>query len=123
MDSGREAMWAERRELVSRWEQSGESMAAFCRSEGIAYWKLLSWRKRLAQMDEAGSGFAELVVRRDGNDDRVNETRRRESDVDVRSSLQRALVEIALPGGACVRVFAGADAGLVREAVQAVRAC
>lgn len=114
MIGDRETMWMERRGLVSRWEQSGESMAAFCRREGIAYWKLLSWRKRLAQMDEAGSGFAELVVR--------SEEFAPEGEQPSRG-VQRALVEIALPGGACVRVFEGASDALLRDVIEAARAC
>jgi hypothetical protein len=62
MDSGREAMWVERRELVYRWRQSGFSIAESCRREGIASWKYLSWRKRLKELDATADGFAELVV-------------------------------------------------------------
>jgi hypothetical protein len=111
---GREAMWAQRRELISRWEQSGLSMAEFCRREGLAYWKFLSWRNRLAQMDGSGGGFAELVV---SGEQCASE------DGQLGQAAHRALAEIVLPGGAFVRVFAGADAALLRDAVQAARAC
>lgn len=114
MDSGREAMWIERRELVSRWLQSGLSMAVFCRREEIAYWKFLSWRKRLEELDSSEGGFAELVV---GGELCASE------EGELTQAVHGALLEIALPGGACVRVFAGADAALVRDAVQAARAC
>lgn len=110
MSSGREAMWMERRELVSRWEQSGESMAEFCRREDITYWKFLSWRKRLEEMDASAGGFAELVV---GDEERGCKD----------AGEGRALAEIVLPGGACVRVFAGADAALLHDVLEAVRAC
>ena len=114
MDSGREAMWVERRELVSRWRQSGLSMAEFCRREDIVYWKFQSWRNRLAEMDESEGGFAELVLR---SEQCASE------DGQLRQAAHRALAEIVLPGGACVRVFAGADAALLRAAVQAARGC
>jgi hypothetical protein len=114
MIGDRETMWMERRGLVSRWEQSGESMAAFCRREGIAYWKLLSWRKRLEELDASEGGFAELVV---GGEQCASE------DGKLTQAVHGALLEIALPGGACVRVFAGADAALLRTVIEAARAC
>jgi transposase-like protein len=121
MGSDREAVWAQRRELVTRWEQSGLSMAEFCRREGMPYWQLLSWRKRIAQLDESASGFAELVVK--ASADECEEQRGTSvEEENATAASHRALLEIALPGGACVRVFGGVDAVLLRDAVQAARA-
>ena len=53
--------------------------------------------------------FAELVVQAVGREDAQREG--------------KAAVEIALPGGAVVRVFAGADASLVRSIVEAAKSC
>jgi hypothetical protein len=105
-----ESVWAERRRVVERWEGSGISMAEFCRREGIGYLAFASWRKRFAAPAAGDDGFAELVVERG--------TSRQAPD-----PAAAALVEIALPGGAVVRVFAGADAQAIRAAVQAVRPC
>ena len=116
-----EAVWAERREILRRMAESGDSAAAFCRQEGIAYWKLMAWQKRIRVMDEGdgqdggaaepdrGSAFAELVVR--------------ENEAGKHGRVSGAPVEIVLPGGAVVRVYTGADAGLVRTAVEAAKSC
>jgi len=116
-----EAVWAERREVLRRLSESGVSAAAFCRQEGIPYWKLMAWQKRIRVMDEGGglgggavesdrgSAFAELVVR--------------ENDARKHERVSSAPVEIVLPGGAVVRVYTGADAGLVRTAVEAAKSC
>lgn len=114
MSGDRETLWAQRRELVSRWEQSGLSMAEFCRREDIAYWKFLSWRKRLEEFDASAGGFAELVVSRE---------QCASEEGKLTQAVHGALLEIALPGGVCVRVFAGADAVLLQNVFEAVRVC
>ena len=48
----------EMRELFARWRESGQSLMAFGRREGVSYAKLLYWKKKFA--DEAGEG-PELV--------------------------------------------------------------
>lgn len=104
-----EAVWAERRELVRRCSESGLSAAEFCRREGISYGHLAAWKKRLRGESSHERAFAELLVEKSG------------AEKDKR---ERAVhVEIALPGGAVVRVFAQADASLVRTIVEAVRSC
>ena len=73
----------------------------------------MSWRNRLAQMDGSEGGFAELVV---GGEPCAPEQ-------ELGQAAHRALAEIVLPGGAFVRVFAGADAALLSAVVQAARGC
>ena len=107
-----EGEWAARAAVVARLRASGVSLAEFSRREGIAYSRLLAWRKRLA---DGGPGsevlpapaaplFAELV----------------RADAAVS---QAAAVEILLPGGAVIRLRRGADASLVRAAIEALKAC
>lgn len=98
------------REVFSRLEESGLSMAAFCRREGIPYWKLMYWKKRLALSDNDDAqrpSFAELIVERttDG------------------SARGRAVLEIALPGGAVVRVFEGTNAQMLQAVFEAASRC
>ena len=110
-----DAVWAERREVLRRCAESGLSAAEFCRREGIAYWTFCSWKNRLARDAEAFSAppaaspvFAELVV---------------EPESESSVSSPRPLVEIALPGGAVVRVFSGANASVIRPIVEALESC
>lgn len=110
MGTKREAVWAERKLVVERWEGSGLSMAEFCRREGIGYLQFVSWRKRLsgsAETEVAG-GFAELVV---AGEERASGGER------------KALLEIVLPSGIVVRAFERADAPVIRAALEAVRGC
>jgi len=110
-----EKLWAERREVLRRVDESGMSAAEFCRREGIPYWKLMQWRRRIREFDAEESGdetevpaFAELVVR-DGPENTEDE--------------RAAPVEIALPGGAVVRVYSGADGRLLRDILEAAKRC
>lgn len=119
-----EDVWQERREVVARFEGSGLSLAEFCRREDLAYWKLIAWRKRLAEEsapDDSGvdqdkesspPAFAELVVAKGAVEAGL--------PMDGRPPL---LVEVALPGGAVIRVYTGAGADLLRAALEAARRC
>ena len=40
---------AELKDLLSKWESSGLSLRAFGRQEGVSYWKLIYWRRRLGE--------------------------------------------------------------------------
>ncbi|MBX3728463.1 MAG: hypothetical protein KF858_04690 [Candidatus Sumerlaeia bacterium] len=71
----------------------------------------MSWKRRFSDGGQEAAGFAELVVA----------SATGESTRDART--QEAVLEVELADGARVRVFARADAVLVRAAVEAVRAC
>lgn len=130
-----ESEWALRREVLARYEASGLSLEGFARQEGIAYSRLLGWRKRLgvagagrlsfassstSSSGPAGSVFQELV-RHDGGADQSAPWALRESHAS--ESTGSAPVEIVLPGGVLIRVREGADAALVRVAVEGRGSC
>jgi hypothetical protein len=48
--------------IISEFEASGLSGAAFCRERGLAPWQLSYWRKALRKNKIGGSGFVELSV-------------------------------------------------------------
>ena len=112
-----ERLWAERREVLARLDESGISAAEFCRREGIPYWKLMAWRRRIRQIDayqwedkaDEKPAFAELVV---------EEVKPKNDERDP-----RVQAEIALPGGAVVRIFSGTDYSLIKYIVEAVKSC
>lgn len=62
-----EAKW---RGLVSEQEQSGKTVAEFCRERGIARSKLYLWRQRCVGA-KAASGFVRLRVARAAEAERV----------------------------------------------------
>ena len=45
-DVGKEAFW---RDVLRRYERSGESVRAFCRQEGLAEPNFYAWRRTIAQ--------------------------------------------------------------------------
>lgn len=105
-----DAVWQERRAVVGRFEESGLSLAAFCRREGLAYWQLLAWRKRFGEERPSGdASFAELVIGAGGG----------AQD----GSGAAAPVEVLLPGGATIRVHKGADPALLRAVAEAFSRC
>lgn len=110
------AVWKERREVLLRAERSGLSLAAFARREGLAYWRLMAWKRRLRELDEASAEsvdgvFAELVVVEPGT-----------SAVSI-----HAPVEIALACGTTIRLRPGAEIQLLQIALASlagdVRSC
>lgn len=50
----------EMRELFARWKSSGRSLTAFGKQEGVAYSKLLYWRRKLGT-DESPAAPAKSV--------------------------------------------------------------
>ena len=119
-----EQVWEERREVLVRWRESGLSAAAFCRREGIPYWKFGAWKKRLADEREGGAGsaerpekcFAEVVVKGDAAGLKKDTQQARNTD-------QVLHAEIVMPGGAVVRLYNGADMELIRAAMEALSRC
>ena len=95
--SERAAHW---RQVVADWERSGLSQAEFCRRRGIAAVTFAWWKRRLRQLDESGGASRRPA--------RYGKRRGRADFVEV--SLPGPAVfggfayELALPGGACLRV-------------------
>lgn len=102
--------WERRREVVGRLAASELSMAEFARREGITYAQLLAWRNRLSRGDSPGgdarASFAEVLVEPEG----------------ARVSAPCS-AELVLPSGVVLRLYGGADAGLVRLLLAALAPC
>ena len=90
-----EAKW---RGLISEQEQSGKTVAEFCRERGIAASKLYSWKRRC--VDEAASGFVRL---------RAVSAVKTEPVATARSG-----IEVRLVGGRSLVVESGFDASHLR---------
>lgn len=107
-----EAVWQERFSIVERFEASGLSLAEFARREGVVYAQLLAWRKRRDELSApASSGFVPLVV----------EPSRAVSSCLSGTPLPAA--EIVMPSGVIMRLFAGAEASILRLAAEALGGC
>jgi len=113
-----EELWRGRREVLARLEESGLSAAEFCRREGIAYTQLMTWKRRIRELDgldtqgasreEHSPAFAELVL---------------EKESPGAQEPRPPQVEIALPSGVSVRVYKGADAATLALALREARSC
>lgn len=93
----RAAYW---RGVISRQEASGQSIAAFCRDEGISQGSFFWWRRELARRQPATPQFVPLPIAATGAS----------TDFEVR-----------LPGGTSVVVPARFDASSLERLLQAVR--
>ena len=91
-----EAKW---RGLISEQEQSGKSVAEFCRERGLAASKLYSWKRRL-EGDKAASGFVRLRAAPAVKTEPVATARRG--------------IEVRLVGGRSLVVESGFDANHLR---------
>ena len=91
-----EAKW---RGLISEQEQSGKTVAEFCRDRGIAASKLYSWKRRCVG-DKATSGFVRL---------RAAPAVKTEPFAKARRG-----IEVRLLGGRSLMVESGFDASLLR---------
>lgn len=61
MDEQREQARAKWRDLISEQQQSGKSIAGFCRGRGLRAWQFYEWKKRLRETGAAE--FLEVGVR------------------------------------------------------------
>ena len=52
-----EAKW---RGLISEQEQSGKTVAAFCRERGVPASQIFAWKRRVCE--KAGAGFVQVKV-------------------------------------------------------------
>ncbi|HET8636545.1 MAG TPA: hypothetical protein VFL96_06825 [Acidobacteriaceae bacterium] len=88
MDEQREQARAKWRDLISEQQQSGKSIAGFCRGRGLRAWQFYEWKKRLKET--GGSQFLEVRVRP------AAESRRRaaphDQAIEIRLNRGRSLV-------------------------------
>jgi hypothetical protein len=68
MNQRREQAWAKWRDLVSEQEQSGQSVAAFCRDRELARSQFIYWKRRLREAGRAS--FVEVKLARSGVESR-----------------------------------------------------
>jgi hypothetical protein len=61
MDEQREQARAKWRDLICEQQQSGKSIAGFCRGRGLRAWQFYEWKKRLRETE--ASQFLEVRVR------------------------------------------------------------
>lgn len=61
MDEQREQARAKWRDLISQQEQSGKSIAGFCRERSLRAWQFYEWKKRLRETE--APQFLEVRVR------------------------------------------------------------
>jgi len=87
--------------ILSDWESSGRTAAAYCRDAGIAIWKFYYWKKRLRSNPETGSsGFVELSFAVSGNDSGIR---------------------LELPGGIRILLERGFDAVELKRTVMSLQ--
>src|ERR1700741_5425945 len=53
--------WAKWRDVISEQQQSGKSVAAFCRERDLRDWQFYEWKKRLRESEAAR--FVEVEVK------------------------------------------------------------
>jgi transposase-like protein len=96
-DPQREQFW---REILAAWQESGQSIRAFCADRGVSEASFFAWRRTLRQRDRqappAPPKFVPLHL------------------------LADAVLEVVLPSGVVIRVPPGADALLVAALVAAL---
>ena len=109
-----------RRRVVERWRRSGQSAAEFGKSQGVSQWTLYSWARGRGSK---GSN----ARRRDRRARKVELIPVRLLDHDegdaasTPSSVVEGVIEIALSGGAVVRIVGDVPGERVRSVVAAVR--
>ena len=114
-DPAKEQHW---RQLLQRWQTSGQSVHAFCRTQGLSRPLFYAWRRVLAERDAAaaaprsnvptpaaaGPVFVPIHVRADGPAE-VNPP-------------EEACLEVLLSGQRVLRIRPGFDAELLRQLVR-----
>jgi len=96
----REQFW---RGLIRRQQQSGQSIQAFCDSQGVSSPSFYSWRKRLnASNGRPTAQFVPVQVERES------------------AQVTPGQIEIRLPDGTCVGVESGFDPQALRDVLAAL---
>jgi transposase-like protein len=106
MNQRREQAWAKWRDLVAEQEQSGLSVAAFCRDRELAQSQLTYWKRRVREAAKAA--FVEVQVA----EPRVQAW-----------ALGSTTIEVRLKNGRSLMVAARFDAGHLRALLAVVESC
>lgn len=88
MDERREQARAKWRDLIAEQQQSGKSIAGFCRGRGLRAWQFYEWKKRLRETE--ASQFLEVRVR-PGAESR-QPAARHDQGIEIRLNRGRSLV-------------------------------
>lgn len=105
------------RELFARWRSSDQSLMAFGRQEGVAYKKLLYWKKKFASERRALSSSAQ--VRECSELVPITVV----PDATTRPSASTNAFNVHLTSGVCIAVVPGFDEVELRRLVQVLQAC
>ena len=97
-------------ELLARWRESGQSLLAFGKQEGVSYAKLLYWKRKVEGEPQTPAKKPELVEVEVVQDVEPNEA-------------QPAKFEVWLSNGVGLDVPAGFDQGELQRLVEVLRAC
>jgi len=106
MNQRREQAWAKWRDLVAEQEQSGQSVAAFCRDRELAQSQLTYWKRRVREAAKAP--FVEVQLAEPG--------------VQARA-LGSTTIEVRLKNGRSLMVAARFDARHLRALLAVVESC
>jgi transposase-like protein len=106
MNQRREQAWAKWRDLVAEQEQSGLSVAAFCRDRELAQSQLTYWKRRVREAAKAP--FVEVQLAEPGEQARA---------------LGSTTIEVRLKNGRSLMVAARFDARHLRALLAAVESC
>jgi hypothetical protein len=106
------------RQVVFRQQSAPVPLAQFCRQMGISYRKFSYWRRRLREMDAAGSG-PRLTPSGSLNpaSAAVRDTAAAFVPVSIVDRSATTALEIELANGCSVRLTGSIDPGLLRAAV------
>ncbi len=100
----------EMRAMFERWTASGLSLQGFGKREGVAYSKLLYWRRKFRDEEGAEGAEAELVPVRVVADGVAVQTK-------------PELIGVWLPNGVALEVPLGLDGGELERLVQVLSSC
>jgi len=106
MNQRREQAWAKWRDLVAEQEQSGLSVAAFCRDRELAQSQLTYWKRRVREAAKAPFVEVELA------EPRVQAW-----------ALGSTTIEVRLKNGRSLMVAASFDARHLRALLAVVESC
>jgi hypothetical protein len=110
MNQRREQALAKWRDLVSEQEQSGQSVAAFCRDRELAGSQFIYWKRRLREA--GGARFVEVQLAQPGAEPRVQGR-----------ALGSSTIEVRLRNGRSLMVAASFDARHLRALLAVVESC
>ena|SRR5271167_3814443 len=110
MNQRREQTWAKWRDLVAEQEQSGLSVAAFCRDRELAESQLTYWKRRVRE--SARAPFVEVQLAQPGAEPRVQAR-----------AWGSTTIEVRLKNGRSLMVAAGFDGRHLRALLAVVESC